>query len=195
MSPFDTHVCHECQICLRFLRILKVILEMAFSTHCTQMWKLNGIRMTIITVMCDSTLQGGGGRDCAVGLESVMKITKSACWCDINHISSLVSNICMHNTPMVMCVWIYMNILLCAHFSYRMVHCGIWDWCIVGFLIWVYYTSAMETTLKEVVNSLAPSAAYMHQWMKSALVQIMACCLYGTKPLSKPMLGYCQLDA
>ena len=38
------------------------------------------------------------------------------------------------------------------------------------------------------------SAAYMCQWMESALVQIMACHLFGTKPLSKPMLGYCQLE-
>ena len=43
-------------------------------------------------------------------------------------------------------------------------------------------------------NSSSPSAAYMHQWTGSALVQIMACPLFGTKPLSKPMLGYCQLD-
>ena len=31
MLPFDTQVCHECQICLRFNRILKVILEIAFQ--------------------------------------------------------------------------------------------------------------------------------------------------------------------
>ena len=37
-------------------------------------------------------------------------------------------------------------------------------------------------------------AAYMRQWMSSILVQIMACRLFGTKPLSKPMLGNCQLD-
>ena len=43
-------------------------------------------------------------------------------------------------------------------------------------------------------NSSPPSAAYMRQWIGSALVQIMACRLIGTKPLSKPMLGYCQLD-
>ena len=34
----------------------------------------------------------------------------------------------------------------------------------------------------------------MRQWTGSTLVQIMACRLFGTKPLSKPMLGYCQLD-
>ena len=37
-------------------------------------------------------------------------------------------------------------------------------------------------------------AAYMHQWIGSAMVQIMDCRLFGAKPLSKPMLGYCQLD-
>ena len=44
------------------------------------------------------------------------------------------------------------------------------------------------------VNSSPPSAAYMHQWIGSALVQIMAYHLFGAKPLSKPMLGYFQLD-
>ena len=43
-------------------------------------------------------------------------------------------------------------------------------------------------------NSSPPSAAYMHQWIGSALVQIMACRLFGAKPLSAPMLVYCQLD-
>ena len=44
------------------------------------------------------------------------------------------------------------------------------------------------------VNSSPPSAAYMHRWTGSALVQIMACLLDGAKPLSEPMLIYCQLD-
>ena len=39
-----------------------------------------------------------------------------------------------------------------------------------------------------------PSAAYMRQWIGSALVQMMACRLFGTKPLSKPTLRYCKLD-
>ena len=34
----------------------------------------------------------------------------------------------------------------------------------------------------------------MRLWTGSALVQIMACRLFGAKPLSKPMLRYCQLD-
>ena len=48
---------------------------------------------------------------------------------------------------------------------------------------------------KNCLNSSLPNAAYLCQWIGSALVQIMACCLFGTKPLSKLMLGYCQLDA
>ena len=43
------------------------------------------------------------------------------------------------------------------------------------------------------VNSSPPSAAYMIQWIESALIQIMACRLFRTKPLSEPMQGYCQL--
>ena len=33
----------------------------------------------------------------------------------------------------------------------------------------------------------------MRQWIRSALVQIMACRLFGAKPLSKPVLDYYQL--
>ena len=44
------------------------------------------------------------------------------------------------------------------------------------------------------IKSSPPSAAYMRQCRGSALVQIMACRLYGAEPLSKPMMGYCELD-
>ena len=33
----------------------------------------------------------------------------------------------------------------------------------------------------------------MRQWFGSAVVQIMACHIFGAKPLSKPLLGHCQL--
>ena len=45
-----------------------------------------------------------------------------------------------------------------------------------------------------ILISSPSNAAYMHQWIWSALLKIMACRLFGAKPLSKPMLGYCQLD-
>ena len=44
------------------------------------------------------------------------------------------------------------------------------------------------------VNSLRPRDAYMHHQTRPSLVQIMACHLFGAKPLSKPMLHYCQMD-
>ena len=37
-------------------------------------------------------------------------------------------------------------------------------------------------------------AAYMRQWIRPALVQIMARRLSDAKPLSKPVLGCRQLD-
>ena len=49
-------------------------------------------------------------------------------------------------------------------------------------------------TINICVNS-SPSVAYMRQLIGSALVQIMACRLFGTKPLSKPVLEDCQLDS
>ena len=48
----------------------------------------------------------------------------------------------------------------------------------------------MPGMLQTRFNSSPPGAAYMRQWIGSALVQIMACRLFGAKPLSNPMLGY-----
>ena len=44
------------------------------------------------------------------------------------------------------------------------------------------------------VNPLRPSDPLMRRQTSSTLVQIMACRLFGAKPLSKPMLTYCQLE-
>ena len=53
------------------------------------------------------------------------------------------------------------------------------------------YLISSETTLN---NSLRPSDAYMRQYTKLSLVQIMVCRLFGAKPLSEPMPSYCSLD-
>ena len=37
-------------------------------------------------------------------------------------------------------------------------------------------------------------AAYIRQWAWSVLLQVMACGMFGIKPLPKQMLTYCQLD-
>ena len=45
------------------------------------------------------------------------------------------------------------------------------------------------------LNSSPPGATYMRHWTGSSLVQVMACRLFGAKPLPEPMLVYCQLDS
>ena len=50
-------------------------------------------------------------------------------------------------------------------------------------------SEAVQETLSGITrlqwfNSSPPSAAYMRQWIRSALVQIMVCRLFGAKPLS-----------
>ena len=62
--------------------------------------------------------------------------------------------------------------------------CQIWTW---------YLNQYFENLEKRKLTH--PSAAYMRQWTGSALVHIMACRLFGAKPLPEPMLAYCQLDS
>ena len=52
----------------------------------------------------------------------------------------------------------------------------------------------MAAIMPDASNSSPPSATYIHQWTRSAGVQVMACRLSGAKPLPEPMLIYCQLD-
>ena len=42
-------------------------------------------------------------------------------------------------------------------------------------------------------NLSSPIATYMRHWTGSALIQVMACRLFGAKPLPEPMQSYCQL--
>ena len=65
----------------------------------------------------------------------------------------------------------------------------------VCFLSWNISLPHICGTRGRWVNLSPPSAAYMRQWIGSALVQIMAGRLFGTKPLPEPMLAYCQLDS
>ena len=44
------------------------------------------------------------------------------------------------------------------------------------------------------LNSLRPSDAYMRQWTRRSLVQIMGWLQTGAKSLSEPMMEYCQFE-
>ena len=69
-------------------------------------------------------------------------------------------------------------------------------WCNT-YMYSVTFTRAVWSVLNQInnfipgtPNSLRPSDAYMHQQTCPPLVQTMACCLFSTKSLSKPMLNY-----
>ena len=74
-------------------------------------------------------------------------------------------------------------------------HC-LHDIDLFSFYCKTYWYNSLEVSrvVEYMLNSSPPSAAYMRHWIRSTLVQIMACCLFGAKPLFKPMLRYCQLD-
>ena len=52
----------------------------------------------------------------------------------------------------------------------------------------LFWSCSWWSMVKADPTSSPPNAAYMRQWIGSALVQIMACRLFSTKPLYEPML-------
>ena len=55
--------------------------------------------------------------------------------------------------------------------------------------LWLWSNGSNRCTT--LINLCPASVAYMRHWIGSALLQKMACWLFGAKPLSKPMLDYC----
>ena len=53
------------------------------------------------------------------------------------------------------------------------------------------YNIIILYNLERLVNKILN---YMRRWTGSAIVQIMACWQHSAKPLSEPMLTYCQWD-
>ena len=83
----------------------------------------------------------------------------------------------------------------------------IWSWCrqTQYVIIWIinsllspqliYRLTLLPNPTPQTLNSSpAPSATYMHQRTGSAMFQVMACRLFGAKPLPEPNLAYCQLN-
>ena len=56
----------------------------------------------------------------------------------------------------------------------------------------IYETVAILFRIQR-FNSSTPNAAYMRQWIRSALLQITACRLFGDKPLSESVLCHWPL--
>ena len=71
-------------------------------------------------------------------------------------------------------------------------------------MVWCFSTRASVATVLTThpcvsrclrVKQLKPKEAYMRQWTRPSLVQIMSCRLFGAKALSKPSRAYCQLES
>ena len=63
----------------------------------------------------------------------------------------------------------------------------LWDVCLRRLLQWYDSFIIIIFSYASFLKSSPPSAAYMRQWIGPALVQIMACHLFGAKPLSEPI--------
>ena len=116
-----------------------------------------------------------------------------------NHQGNPLGYLTLMNSPPQRSQWdemIHLHLQKCSHKS-KCTH-YVYVYIVVRFIwfniIICQYACTTNTSSQLSYNSSPPSAANIRQWIGSALVQIMACCLFGTKPLSKPMLGYCQSD-
>ena len=65
-----------------------------------------------------------------------------------------------HNAP-----FCNRNVHACAHFCYKMVHCGIWNWCIVGFVQEVCLLGMQRSPISSLWLQLTstPHPLWVHQ--------------------------------
>ena len=99
-----------------------------------------------------------------------------------------------------------------AGFLYQLPLCSLWcvqmmDYIETMCLGWSLSSPNILCNIWGCVDLSPPSVAYMgqqysitlirywRQWTGSSLVQVMACHLFGAKPLPEPMQPYCQLDS
>ena len=116
-------------------------------------------------------------------------------WMTLRHtlLRIYFASLCMFNAFRYVCI--VMFIIKCNdqtnEYDFQAIMCPAWCFRISdirGERIWFIEASY-------IFQLISPSAAYMRQWIGPTLVPIMACRLFGPKPLYKPVLGlYCQLD-
>ena len=81
--------------------------------------------------------------------------------------------------------------------NHRPLHCllSCWSWWLTTLVTsTLHHHDDLFTRISSNINSLRPKDAYVRHQLKSALAQIMACRLFGAKPLSEPMLYYFQFN-
>ena len=95
-------------------------------------------------------------------------------------------------------VYIYMYIYMCVCGIYYLdSYICFWYWIEMGVvkvrLSCLGYQLVDGHYLSVWLILFPPSSAYMRQWIGLALVQIMACRLFGSKPLSLPNAGWLSI--
>ena len=75
-------------------------------------------------------------------------------------------------------------------------HCAHYDVIVMALYRWLNakLSHQYDFLMGIIINSLRPSDAAMHQQTRPSLVQMMSCHLFGIKPLSEPVVVYCQMD-
>ena len=71
----------------------------------------------------------------------VTSVIVFACNRPISQIPQCITQISHNNAP-----FCKRNVHMCAHFCYKMLHCGIWHRCILEFVKWVYYKCVVSGT-------------------------------------------------
>ena len=66
----------------------------------------------------------------------------------------------------------------CAHFCYKMLHCGIFAWCIVGFVRWVNWVTETWLYGRLVVVVMAMAARWLALIWYSRYFEIMLRCRF-----------------
>ena len=68
------------------------------------------------------------------------------------------------------------------------------NWMTFGATFCLLFVESLSSIKALSIASCPPSATYMCRCIGSALGKVMACRLFGAKPLPEPMLIYCKLD-
>ena len=119
MSPFDTQVCHERQICLRFHQILKVILKWLFGTLHTDLKSWIEFLWQLLAKMHENAFDGATGSSDAWRLPTELEgggILCSGAWKCGQASHATVISLCV-------CYWnckenFYSQISPCTRFSH-----------------------------------------------------------------------------
>ena len=100
------------------------------------------------------------------------------------YVTNIVSQISMLTLDIIYSLFTFLSVIMIANSMSGSV-------IPVAFFI-AYFQSFCPYHIFQALKSLRPSDTYMCHWSEWSLVHIMACCLFGTKPLTE-RLNQCWL--